>query len=662
MRIKAFFKANPMFPVVILFTLLVSGTSVYLKQYWIAVVELILGVVLGVIVYAAERKTFRDLIKSVELLNLHLDENTRDDISTIPFPLVICTKTGGIEWYNELFKKDIVGNTELTKKQIYSLIPEKQLENSAEKGSFNAAYDGKRYTVFVSQLTKSSEKMYVLYFVDDTYYKNIAEKYEDTRPVVMIASVDGMEEVSSRISQNAFSTLLSDVERMIISWFTHYRCVLRKVGDGRFFIVAEKKIFEQMKDKNFNILDMVRDHKLEGINAGFTLSIGIATGNEFIACEELARKSVDMAKGRGGDQVVINDNNNYEFFGGVATGVENRNQVQARIYASAFEELVRHSSRVLVMGHKNADLDAIGSAIGVYEAVKALDIDVKIVVDEKTSMAEGLIEQYRQSANEDCFISPSGVLSELDDETLVVVTDVMRPGFTEAPELVEMAHKKVVIDHHRMSIDYMSDALLLFHEPNSSSASEMVTELIRYMPSKPAISKEAAEALLSGIYLDTKNFTLRTGVRTFEAAASLRDYGADTITVRKLFAASVDENLLVSRIVNEAEIRGNFAFAKTSINDSSVRLVAAKAADELLNIENVDASFVIFPVNENDYSISARSYGRVNVQVLMEKLGGGGHQTMAAAQIKNTTMRQVEDSLGNIIFDYCNRKSAQKNN
>ena len=662
MRIKAFLKSNPMFPVVVLFTLLVSGTSLYLHQYWISAIEFVLGSFLGVIVYIEERKNFRELVDSVEILNAHLDADTRDELTSIPFPLVICSKTGGIEWYNPLFKKEIVGGTELTKKQIYSFIPEKKLESSAEKGSFNAAYDGKRFTVFVSPLTVSSELRYVLYFVDDTYYKNIAEKYEDTRPVVMIASVDAIEEVSSRISQNAFSTLLSDVERMIIAWFTHYKCVLRKVGDGRFFIVAEKKIFEQMKDKDFNILDNVRDHRVDGISAGFTLSIGIATGNEFINCEELARKSVDMAKGRGGDQVVINDNNNYEFFGGVATGVESRNQVQARIYASSFEELVKHSSGVLVMGHKNTDLDAIGSAIGVYEAVKSLGVDVRVVVDEKSTMATALIDMYKESGNSDCFISPSGVLSQLDDDTLVVVTDVMRPGLTEAPELVEMAHKKVVIDHHRMSIDYMSDALLLFHEPNSSSASEMVTELIRYMPSKPKISKQGAEALLAGIYLDTKNFTLRTGVRTFEAAASLRDYGADTISVRKLFAASADENSLVSKIVNEADIRGNFAFAKTTLMDSSARLVAAKAADELLNIENVDASFVIFPLNEKDFSVSARSYGRVNVQVLMEKLGGGGHQTMAAAQIKNTTMRQVEDSLGNIIFDYCNRKSAGKNN
>ncbi len=661
MRLKAFFKANPMFPVVILFTILVSFTSLYLKQYWIAGIELVLGVILAVIVYLSERKTFRDIVRSVKIINSHLDASTREDITAIPFPVIICSSSGNIVWYNDFFERDIVGNSGLTKKQISNFIPEKKLNESIEKGSFNASYDGKRYTVYISKHTVNADAEFVLYFVDDTYYKNIADKYEDSRPVVIIASVDAMEEVSSRISQNQFSTLLSDVERMVISWFTQYKCVLRKIADGRFFIIAEKKIYDQMKSKDFNILDNVRNHKIEGVNAGFTLSMGIATGNEFLACEELARKSLDMAKGRGGDQVVINDNNNYEFFGGVATGVENRNQVQARIYASAFEELVRHSSQVLVMGHKNSDLDALGSAIGVYEAVKSLGINVRIVVDEKTTMAKQLIDFYNAANKESCFINSARVLSELDAETLVVVTDVMRPGFTEAPELVEMAQKKVVIDHHRMSIDYMSDALLLFHEPNSSSASEMVTELIKYMPSKPQISKYAAEALLAGIYLDTKNFTLRTGVRTFEAAASLRDYGADTISVRKLFAASSDENILVSKIVNNAEIRGNFAFAKTNQNDQNVRLIAAKAADDLLNIEHVDASFVIFPSNETDVSISARSYGRVNVQIIMEKLGGGGHQTMAAAQIKNTTIENVEHLLGNVIFDFCNKKSTQKN-
>lgn len=661
MRLRDFLKLHPMFPVVILFALSVSVTSFYLDQYIIAYTELGLGLLLAVLVYFAEKRNFNDLKKTVEILNSHIVSNDEDRVSSIPLPFVVCTKDGGIVWYNNLFELELLGEKGLTNKQIKSFIPQEKIESSLKKGSFNATYNGKRYTVYLSELVDTASEKYVFYFIDDTYYKNIVEKYDETRPVVMIVSVDGMDDVSSRISQNAFSSLLSDAEGMIISWFTHYMCILRKTGDGRFFIVAEHSVFEQMKKAGFDILDKIRDYRLEGISTGLTLSVGIATGNELSACESAARKSLDMARGRGGDQVVINDNDNYEFFGGIATGVESRNQVQSRIVAGSIEELIKHSSNVLIMGHKNVDLDALGSAIGICEAVQNLGIDVKIVIDEKNTMAKPLLDYYKDADNASVFIPVNKALSELEDETLVVITDVMRSSFTDCPELAENAAKKVVIDHHRMSVDYISDALILYHEPNSSSASEMVTELIRYMPSKPVLSKEASEALLSGIYLDTKNFTLKTGVRTFEAAAYLRDNGADTITVRKLFAATVEENAIISQIVNTAQIKGNFAFAKTENKDPSIRLAAAKAADDLLNIEDVDASFVVFATGDKDVSISARSYGRVNVQLIMEKLGGGGHHTMAAVQLKDTTVDNADELLQETVEEFI-KKNPLRNN
>lgn len=660
MRLRDFLKLHPMFPVVILFSLAVSCTSFYLNQNIIAYVELGLGVLLAVLVYFAEKKNFNELKKTVEILNSHIVSNDDNRVSSIPLPFVICSANGSVVWYNDLFLNQIIGENGLSNKQIKNFMPECKLKSSVEAGSFNANYNGKRYTVYISKLPEPSEANYALYFIDDTYYKNIADKYEETRPVIMIASVDAMDDVSSMVSQNVFSTLLSDAERMIISWFTHYMCILRKTGDGRFFIVAEFAIFEQMKKAGFDILDSVREHRIEGVPVGLTLSIGVATGDELSACESAARKSLDMAKGRGGDQVVINDNDNYEFFGGVASGVESKNQVQSRIVAGSIEELIKHSSNVLIMGHKNSDLDALGSSIGLAEAVRHLGIDVKIVIDEKNTMAKPLLNYYREKCPAAEFLSVNKAHSELEDETLVIITDVMRPGFTDCPILAEKALKKVVIDHHRMSVDHISDSLIFYHEPNSSSASEMVTELIRYMPSKFILSKPAAEALLSGIYLDTKNFTLKTGVRTFEAAAYLRDNGADTITVRKLFAATAEENAIISKIVNSAEIEGNFAFSKTYSKEQAARLAAAKAADDLLNIEDVDASFVIFPTDEKDVSVSARSYGRVNVQIIMEKLGGGGHQTMAAAQLANTTIEQAEDILKDVISEFMKKRSKKE--
>lgn len=661
MRLKDFLKLHPMFPVVVLFSLAVSATSFYLREYTIAYIELGLGVLLAVIVLLAERKSFGELKKTVEILNSHIVSQEGDRVSSIPLPFVICSGSGSIVWYNDLFEREILGDGELSAKQIRKFVPAEKLGENEKTGSFNINYNGKRYTVYLGKLPENTTDEYVLYFIDDTYYKDTAEKYHDTRPVVMTVLIDALDEVSSMMTQNQFSTLLSDVERMINAWFTHYQCILRKIGDGKYFIIAEYKVFEQMKAADFDILDAVRLHRLEDVAVGLTVSVGIATGFDLSTCEAAARKSLDMAKGRGGDQVVVNENDTYEFFGGVATGVESRNQVQSRIVAGSIEELMKHASSVMIMGHKNSDLDALGSAIGLSEAVRHLGLEVKIVIDEKNTMAKPLLTYYRERGHESLFLSPAKAIGELEDDTLVVITDVMRPGFADSPELAEQAKQKVVIDHHRMSIDHISDSLIFYHEPNSSSASEMVTELIRYMPSKPKLSAAAAEALLSGIYLDTKNFTLKTGVRTFEAAAYLKECGADTITVRKLFAATAEENAMVSEIVNSAQIRGSFAFAKTNIHDPSARLAAAKAADDLLNIEDVDASFVVFPAGDHDAAISARSYGRVNVQIIMERLGGGGHQTMAAAQLKNTTTDQALALLDDAVAEFM-RRNASRNN
>ncbi len=635
MKIRNFLRLHPMFAVMVLFCIAVTATSFYLDKNAIAYFELAAGIILTALVFFSEKKNYSDLQKTVEMINSHIVSRDDDRISGLPIPFVVCSPEGGIVWYNEMFKNDVIGEEGLSDKQIRNFIPSNKLKTEADKKSFNVSYNNKRFTVYVSKVNDDYEGDFILFFIDDTYHKVIADKYRESRPVVMFVAVDAMDEVSSMISQNQYATLLSDVEKMLMSWFTHYMCIIRKTGDGRFFITAEYKVFSKMKNDGFDILDSVREYRIEGINAGFTVSVGIATGNDLFACESAGRKSLDMAKGRGGDQVVINENDEYEFFGGVATGVESRNQVQSRIVATSVEELIDHASNVLIMGHKNSDLDAVGASIGLAEVVEHLGIDVKIVTDEKTSMAKPLINYYK-SVNPDLFVSPQKAMGDLKDDTLVIIVDVMRASFSESTEIAEKAKKKVVIDHHRQSVGYIEDSLIFYHEPNASSASEMVTELVRYMPSKPLISKEAAEGLLAGIYLDTKDFTLKAGVRTFEAAAYLKDRAADTITVRKLFSATADENALITAIVNSAKIKGNFAFAKTESKDSQIRLASAKAADELLNIESVDASFVVFSAGDDEVSISARSYGRVNVQVIMEKLGGGGHQTMAAAQLKNT--------------------------
>ncbi|MCD7774222.1 MAG: DHH family phosphoesterase [Clostridiales bacterium] len=659
MKFRDFLRLHPMFPVVVIFSLAVAATSYYLGEHQIAYLEFALGIVLSVLILAVEKRNYGDLKRTVSMVNSYIVSKDEDRISSIPLPFVICSESGGIIWYNKLFESEVIGDKELTFRQIRNFVPADKLKSDSHTSSFNANYNGRRYTVYISKSFNDAADEYVLYFIDDTYYKNTADEYKASKPAVMLISIDAMDEVSSMVSQNEYTTLVSDDERMINSWFTHYMCIFRKLSEGRYIVIAEYNTFEEMKKDKFNILDRVREHHIEGLSTAMTVSVGIGTGMNLSSCEAAARRSLDMAKGRGGDQVVINDNENYEFFGGVASGVESRNQVQSRIVAASVEELIKHASSVLIMGHKNSDLDALGSAIGLSEAVRRLGIPVRVVVDEKNTMAKPLLDYYRSEYDENLFISPEKAENELEDESLVIVTDVMRPSFSDAPELLKRAERIVVIDHHRMSVDHISNSTIFYHEPNSSSASEMVAELIRYMPSKPKLSKYAAEGLLSGIYLDTKNFTLKAGVRTFEAAAYLKDRGADTITVRKLFSATSEENSMVSEIVNSAVIRGKFAFAKTYRNEPVIRLASSKAADDLLNIEDVDASFVIFPAGGGNSAISARSYGRVNVQIIMEHLGGGGHQTMAAAQFKDTSVDEAEKLLQKAVDDFLERNTKK---
>lgn len=652
MKFKDFVRLHPLFFIVIFFSAAVCGVTLYLREYNIACVEIVLGIVLSLITLAIERRNFQDLKKSVKILNSFIYSDSENRVSSIPLPFIILGDRGSILWYNNLFEKEVLGDRKLSEREVRCFIDPQKIEDGLKEGRADVDYGERRYTVYIQDIPGMEKDEYILCFVDDTYFKNIDEKYKKSRPVVAIASIDAMDEVSSSMTQNQFSSLLSDVERIINSWFSRYPCIFRKLGDGRFLAILEYGAFERMKRDGFRALDEVRNKRPEPGYNGLTMSVGIAAGFDLVTCESAARKALDMAKGRGGDQVVINENDVYNFVGGVATGVESRNQVQSRIVGGSFEELIKHSDLVIIMGHKNSDLDSVGATIGIYEAVRNIGVKAKIFIDEKNTMATPLIKYYKEKKGDDAFIKESKALDLCDEGTLVVVTDVMRSKLCDSEALAEKASKKVVIDHHRTSVDYMSDALIFFHEPNSSSASEMVVELIRYMPSKPKISPEAAEALLAGIYLDTKNFTLKTGVRTFEAAAYLRDTGANTITVRKLFSASAEENTAVNSIVNGAEIKGNYAFAKVEKGVPDPRLVASKASDSLLNIENVDASFVIYEDDFGGVSISARSYGRVNVQVVMEKLGGGGHHTMAAAQLGSISYEDAKLKLVEALEEY----------
>ena len=517
-------------------------------------------------------------------------------------------------------------------------------------------YNNKKYTVFSGNTEYKNEVVYALYFVEDTELKNIRCAYENSRPVVIFISLDGVEDSLCEFRESQQAEIIGGIETIIENWFARYNCISRKVSNGKIIALCETQSLMKMKEDKFSVLSEVRSYTYNDKTLGMSLSIGAGSGKNFIECENTARHALDMAMGRGVDQVAIKTNkNDFEFFGGVAKGVQKRTKVKTRMVASAIGEIIKSSNNVLVMGHRFADLDALGSAVGIAMISKAVQKDVRIVMSSETTLAMPLAKHLITNGLDNLLIEPDEIDDYLSKNTLLVIVDTHRKSFLEYPELFDLVNKVVVIDHHRKTVDHINKAVIFYHEPNASSASEMVTELIQYVPFDVNVPQCCAEALMSGITLDTKNFVMKTGVRTFEAAAYLRSLGADTVAVKQLFSNSMKTQKDKSEVVKNAVMYHNCAIGIVNFEADDVRIVASQAADELLNIDKVDASFVVFKTAD-EINISARSYGELNVQLVMEELGGGGHQTMAAAQLKGETFDSVLKKLSNAIEKINNPK------
>lgn len=645
MKFKSAFKyyASNILSVILLIAM---SCVMLIENKTVGLIMLAISAAFAVILCIFRINEFRHLRNSVILVNESVSALQKKNISAVPLPFAVCSPDGRIIWYNSAFS-DCAENSDDFYEDMFSDIVSHYAENDSEN-TRSVEFFGKKYTAFLSSVTADESDLYLIYLIDDTYYKDIESEYNLTRPVVIIISVDAADEASVVLSHSLYTSFISDIEKMITEWFSDKLCITRKIGDNRFIAVTEYKNLLSMIESRFDIMDSVRNYKINDKSSGFTLSIGVGTGGMSTDCEQYARQALDMARGRGGDQTAIKNGENYQFFGGVSDGVEKRGQIRSRMIAKNISDAISNASNVIIMGHSGSDLDALGSAVGLACAVRNLDTPVNIVVNEKSSLARTLIYHYNDNVDDNLFISPAAAKQLVDDDTLLIITDVMRSRIIDCPELYDEIKNVIVIDHHRMSVDHIENAIVFYHEPTASSASEMVTELIEYMPSKPRLSSVEAECLLAGIYLDTKNFTLKSGVRTFEAAAYLKDMGADTISVRKMFSASMEEYKLVNSIVSSAKFIKNYAVAYTDRTDADVHIAGAKAADELLCIDNVDASFVAY-YNGRGISVSARSYGRINVQLIMEDIGGGGHQTMAAAQLDAKSFDEVFEKLGKSI-------------
>lgn len=622
-------------------------------RLWLAVIELL--AVIAVTVYMVINYDLMSARKQKMITHISsdLEQYVRNISDSFPMPIIICSPNGRIEWFNDRFEAAMgshsSGYGELS--SVFENVGADTLLDASVNGVVIDC-DDKSFNVFSHRAQIGESEYIVMYLVDISKYRRIANDYFRCRPALAIMTIDNMAEIQQDHRESDCAAIRNGVEKNIETWLSKYPCLVSKISDNSFYVVAEKQNIDDMISRKFDILDKIRNYTYDGKYVGVTLSVGVGTGADIAECEKNAKLSLDMALGRGGDQVVIKNKDKYDFFGGVSKSVETGSKVKSRVVASALSELIQGCENVYVMGHRFPDFDAIGSAFGVVCIARKLGKNAFLVTDKEKTMAKPLIER---AESEFPGVVVSTETAKLDfaksKKNLLIVVDTHIKNFVESPDLLSMSKMTIVIDHHRKAVDYIDDAVIFFHDPSASSASELVTELIEYIPAVDETGSFVADALLAGIMLDTKNFILRVGADTFEAAASLKSLGADPVRVKRLFANDLEDYHERNKIVDSAKKYRNCAIAVADENIEDIRLVGAQAADELLNISGVDASFVVFSLNDT-VCVSARSFGAVNVQVIMEYMNGGGHQTMAAVQIKNSTVAKVTEQVMHSIDRY----------
>lgn len=603
----------------------------------------------------------KSFIKYMEELEFCLNGHTRGALINYPAPLVITDLSGEITWFNERFSK-AVKNHELFNLPIQEILPELQITKFIEsKETVKMLIDigTSVYEVWGNVVLTGDDEdngLIIIYFIDKTDERNANRLREEEKLVECLVIIDNYDEVLKETPDTNHGTLLGEIEQKISQWVSFGGGVLRKYERDKIIVLFQQKNFKAVLENKFDVLNQVRDINLEN-KIPVTLSIGIGlNGADVSENDRFARLALDMALGRGGDQVVIKDAENFNFFGAKTREVEKRTKVKARVVAHALRELIDHSSSVIIMGHNNADLDSFGASVGLFKAVKSRDRNAYIVINKNVTGVREVIEDFEKNKfYEDSLITSEQALNIYNNDTLLIIVDTHRPGMVESVELLNHAENVVLIDHHRRSEDFIEDAVLTYHEPYASSTSEMITEILQYLQDSDRLSQKEAEILYAGMFLDTKGFIFKTGVRTFEAAAYLRRMGVNPVNVRRLFKSDISSYTMKAEIISSAKIyRENIAIAKAEAEGGNLPVVVAQAADELLDIVGVEASFVIAS-HMGRVLISGRSLDSINVQVILEKLGGGGHITIAGTQLDGVSVEEAElmlkNAINNVVFD-----------
>ncbi|MCL2109283.1 MAG: DHH family phosphoesterase, partial [Oscillospiraceae bacterium] len=558
----------------------------------------------------------------------------------LPLAVAIVDDTYNFIWFNKSFMKKfeteaIYGNSLAqisglnTAKFKDENFPDTEIKHG--KNYYNVGFfapkNSEKYSA--KNPEKFHEKIHIVYFEDVTKKKLLEIEQRLSRPVVMIVLIDNYDDLFEGALESERAHVTVQIDKILEEFTAETTGMLRKFNRDRYWAIIEQRHIDMLIEEKVKLLDKVREIAVtDRIHA--TLSIGMGTtGSNISESAGFARQAIEMAQGRGGDQAAVKTENGFEFYGGVSKGIERHNKVKARIIANSMAELINGADKVYIMGHKSGDLDSVGSSIGLACLIRNLEKQAHIAIDCNSALCPELIHAHKKDDKNPLFISPAKARENFTENSLLIITDTHIPNMLEDAELYRKAEKVMVIDHHRKMVNHVDNALIFFHEAYASSAAEMVTELLPYFGAAGKLSPQQAEALLAGIMLDTKNFTVKTGVRTFEAAAFLRKLGADTISAKSLFANSFEAYKKKVAIVSSASIYRKCAIAHNADFTETMRLVAPQAADEMLGISGVRASFVVFRSQQNEISISARSLGEMNVQLVMENIGGGGHHTMA---------------------------------
>lgn len=609
----------------------------------------------------------------IENLTFNIDTATKDTLLNFPMPLVIMELDGAIIWYNSSFRA-IFNKEDLLDRNINTFIEEidpEELAGEVTEVSTNISKEivinEKSYTVygnFVKVDIKNEENKYIwlLYFVDNTVLVKLKKKYNEEKAVAGIIVIDNYDDFMQSMKETDRPQMLAEIEKTIVKWSDFTGGIIKKFERDKYIFLFEAKYLKEFKKNKFELLDMVKQIDL-GNKIPVTLSIGFGLkGKTMIENFNYAETSLDIALGRGGDQVVVKEGENISFYGGKSREPEKRTKVKARVIAHALRELIDQSSLVLIMGHENGDIDSLGASLGIYAIARNRNKTAHIVLNRSNPGLDKMIKKIGKSEEHNgIFIGKNEAADKMDKRTLLVVVDTYRPGFTEVPELLDYTNRIVVIDHHRKGADFIKNTVLMYMETYASSTSELLTEILQYVDDNIKIKPIEAEGLYAGIILDTKNFTFNTGVRTFEAAAYLRRQGVDTVSVKQLFQNDINTYISRSNVVRSADIiNEHIALSTCPSNLKNSQLISAQAADELLSLHGVTAAFVLSEVN-GEVAISGRSLGKINVQVILEKLGGGGHLTEAGAQLKGISIEEAKKELKYAIIDYVESMENEDN-